>query len=71
MSAVRCHAPDCGNRIEDGARSVGIRLTVDWGEKDLRDAHTKGVTFCSFGCLSDWANERAADHDQRVLARPS
>lgn len=65
--SVLCHAPDCGREIADGDRRVQIQLAVDWGKDDLRDAHEKGVTFHSFGCLSDWAAEKASDHDGHVL----
>jgi hypothetical protein len=54
--------------IADGARRITIpHLTIEWGDKDIRDAWTGGYTFCSFGCLEEQATEWAVNHDGRDL----
>lgn len=64
----------CGNplrdrhEIADGDRRVDIRpLAVNWGDGDLRADWEGNYFFCSFGCLSDWASEKASQHDGRVV----
>lgn len=68
MSVV-CNGPG-GERheINDGARKITIpALTVEWGAEDIRDDWTGPYVFCSFGCLEEWATEKAVDHDGRVV----
>lgn len=68
MSIVACQNPARDpHQIADGARKVTLSAIVVWGEQDLRGDWTGDYTFCSFGCLSEWAATRAGDHDGRVL----
>jgi len=55
--------------IPDGGRKIELNAVVNWGDDDQRDDHAKTRRFCSFACLADWAAERAAQHDGRVLAK--
>lgn len=68
-----CHYSASGaagvHQIADGARRLQLVFNIDWGDQDLRDSHEKPLVFCSFEHLSLWAAERAADHDQHMLAR--
>lgn len=66
---VVCHNPTGEGRheIAEGARRLELAFTVDWGDADLRDTHAKPLMFCSFGCLSEWAFEKAAQHDTSTL----
>lgn len=64
MPAPRCickaeHAP--------GDRWITFTLAVDWGAADLRAAWNGSYELCSFGCLAQWAAEKAAQHDGKVL----
>lgn len=49
--------------IPDGARTLSLTFDVDWGDTDLRESHSKPLTFCSFRCLTGWAADKAAQHD--------
>lgn len=66
-----CHhtAAGAGNthKIANGDRCLDLRFDVDWGDKDLRESHSKPLTFCSFTCLAAWATDRAAQHDGTTL----
>lgn len=59
----------CGNparprhEIADDARKVELQFSIDWGDDDVRDSHTKPLTFCSFACLSEWAAAKSGEHD--------
>lgn len=64
---MRCNAPDCGREIAKGERHITLTAGIDWGANDLRKPWQGDYVFCSFGCLSDWASARAADHDGHVL----
>lgn len=65
---MTCNSPDCKKPIEPSDRHITIAaLTVKWGDDDLRGEWTGPYVFCAFGCLSDWASEKAADHDGRVV----
>lgn len=65
-----CNSPNGAtdtHQIPDGARSLALSFTVDWGDDDLRVSHEKPLTFCSFKCLSEWAAGKVAEHDGHVL----
>jgi hypothetical protein len=66
-----CHFSPAGaqdvHKIEDGARRLELRFDVDWGDQDIRDSHSKPLTFCSFKCLAGWAADRAVQHDATTL----
>lgn len=65
---VACHnASAVRHEIADGERKLELRVTVDWGDNDLRDSHEKPMVFCSFACLSEWAGEKAVQHDSRTV----
>jgi hypothetical protein len=66
--SVVCQNP-AGDRheIAEGARKVTLTGTVVWGENDIRAEWTGDYVFCSFGCLAEWATQRAIDHDGVVL----
>lgn len=67
MSVV-CHNPSRDrHQISNGDRRLDITFTIDWGTTDLRDTNSKVLTFCSFECLSEWATDRAAAHDNTTL----
>jgi hypothetical protein len=51
------------HEIADGARRLALRFDVDWGDDDLRNSFEKPMVFCSFNCLSAWAQGRADQHD--------
>lgn len=54
--------------IPTGDRSLRISpLAVNWGTDDLRDDWQGDYTFCSFKCLKEWADAKAADHDGRTV----
>lgn len=57
----------CGRNLVDGDRRHDIAIRTDWGAQDEREPHSKTAAFHSFKCLSDWATELAANHDNRVL----
>lgn len=69
---MRCaNSPEgvgAAHEIEDGGRRIDMALAVNWGDEDLRETHSKTVTFCSFACLSEWAKAKADEHDGRVVA---
>jgi hypothetical protein len=51
-----------------GGRRIRIpQLTVEWGDRDLRDTWTGEYVFCSFACLAAWATEKALQHDGDTL----
>lgn len=55
--------------ILDGARRITIpALSIDWGDRDIRETWTGEYVFCSFGCLEEHAGEWAAQHDSHQLA---
>lgn len=74
MPPLLCNNPARDrHEIVDGDRKVTISLGLTWGQRDLRDDWRGDYAFCSFGCLGEWAAERAAEHDHHVLvegARP-
>lgn len=54
--------------IPPGDRVITIaQLTIDWGDKDLRNDWTGVYTFDSFECVAAWAAEKAGQHDEHVL----
>lgn len=58
----------CKRDIADGARRVTLELSMDWGNSDLREpAPPKRYLFCSFACVSQWAQDRALAHDGVVV----
>lgn len=58
----------CKKDLPEGARRLTIdKLSVDWGDEDLRGEWAGGYVFCSFGCMADWAKAKAAEHDGRTL----
>lgn len=68
MSVV-CNGPG-GERheIAEGKRRITIPvLHIDWSDEDIREDWQGDYVFCSFGCLEEWATEKAADHDGRVV----
>lgn len=70
-----CHNSPQGagdtHAIGAGNRRLDLKFAVDWGDKDLRDAHEKPLTFCSFACLAEWASAKAIEHDGHVLQEGS
>lgn len=52
----------------DGGRLLSVQFQINWGDQDIRDRWEGGYEFCSFACMAAWATQRAADHDQHVLA---
>jgi hypothetical protein len=66
--SVSCHNPARPpHLIADGDRTLQVAVTVQWGDKDLRDDWTGGYVFCSYACLAEYAALRAADHDSVTL----
>lgn len=66
--SVQCQNPARDpHQIDDGARKITLTAAVVWGQEDARGDWTGDYVFCSFGCLSEWAANRAADHDGVVL----
>lgn len=64
MSVV-CQNPK-RDRHECAERLISIEpLAVKWG--DIRDDWQGDYSFCSFQCLSEWASEKADQHDGHVL----
>lgn len=55
------------HQIPDGARAVTVKVHVDWGADDLRSEWDGLYAFCSFGCLEEWATEKAVQHDGRKV----
>lgn len=65
---IVCHGPGRErHEIEESARRVDLRFSIDWGGDDVRESHSKPLTFCSFQCLADWAAEKTEQHDGHVL----
>lgn len=68
---MKCSAPVTASEAHDaraGKRRITIdKLTIDWGNNDLRDQWTGAYTFCSFDCLAKWATEKSLQHDDTVL----
>lgn len=57
----------CKAERAKGDRWITFTLAVDWGADDLREAWNGNYLFCSFKCLTQWASEKAAQHDGKVL----
>lgn len=55
------------HEVPAGGRKITLTGIVVWGQKDLRDDWSGSYVFCSFACLSEWAAQRAGDHDGVVL----
>lgn len=65
-----CNAPLAApeaHEIPDGARAIAVNVHVDWGDSDIRPEWDGLYSFCSFGCLEEWATEQAVKHDGRVV----
>jgi hypothetical protein len=61
----------CKREIADGARTITLQVTVDWGSEDERESVNKGYVFCSFKCVAEWASDRARDWDGVVVHSPA
>lgn len=55
------------HQVGDGDRHVKVNVKLDWGAGDIRGDWEGDLSFCSFGCLEEWATEMAARHDAHVL----
>lgn len=62
---ARCR---CKTELTDGARTVVISASINWGDNDERADWTGEKAFCSFACLKDWAADMSVNHDGRVVA---
>lgn len=60
----------CKRELKDDERKLEIAFSIDWGDRDEREPHTKRLVFCSFAHLADWATDRAVDHDETVVHSP-
>lgn len=63
-----CNAPlTAPEAHEITDRRIMLNVSVDWGTKDVRAPWSGEYQFCSFGCLEEWATDRAVDHDGRFV----
>lgn len=53
--------------FESGGRFLVISAAINWGDNDERADWAGEKSFCSFGCLRDWAAEMSVNHDGRVV----
>jgi hypothetical protein len=67
VAVVLCY---CKNEIQDGARTLNVNLTVDWGTEDEREQVNKGYVFCSFRCVASWATDLADRWDNVAVTSP-
>lgn len=52
---------DCRRVEKDGGAKVEVALAVHWG--DERGDWEGSKAFCSLKCFSEWAVEKAEDHE--------
>lgn len=63
-----CNAPVTAPEAHEIAdRRIMVNVSVDWGKDDVRAPWSGEYQFCSFGCLEEWATDRAVEHDGRVV----
>lgn len=68
MAEFCCNPARDRHELVVGGRRIEITpVAVDWGADDLRESWSGALAFCSFACLAGWANDKADQHDGRVL----
>lgn len=70
MVEVKCYCGGqiCGLKdIGPDDRSIHFDTEIRWGKTDARQPWTGSYDFGSFSCIARWAQDRADDHDGRVL----